>query len=530
MGRYYGFAVTRFIKFSYREFSKRIRVQIIIIVLGIPTLVIALFTPLFYHFFSFNDLALVFEPRTLRILVNTTIQAALSSLIALILSIGPVIYLCTKKSLLNTIIESTYFIPFFFPVISTVIAFSSIMKYLPVQFHYSLPTVLAAHAFYNTPIYVMFLSSAIRNIPINRIESASLETNSGISLTKHIILPSVMNALLRSFFLVFLFCFTSFGIILALGNVSLTNFEIAIFTSLNTSLNIPAGLAYALIQLVILLGMNLLISKSSTQKLEIQTYKKRKGFIASLIFSLLFIAMEFSVILISVFHSIIFSISKRTNYFINLFSDSFNERFPLIEALRNTSLLAVLTSVTITIITYLILRKNSRILDIIITSLFGFSSAILSIALLTFYIYYHIPSFIVLLFGYAFISLPISYSFMQAHVQGFNATLRETAISDGATILQTIRYVEIPLLMPVLFRNFIQIFAIIFGEFTISYIFQSGGDFPLLSVVHYGVSAQRLLGEAYAINSITILFITALFAICSLMGIQTSELPKNSKR
>ncbi len=496
---------------DYGRRLKLIKKYIPVLILLIPVFI--LFYPLFFRFFSFDSFKAIFNYRTLNILYYTFIQALISAIFSLLISICPVIYLYNKKSTVATLIESTFFIPFFFPVISTVTVFSFISRYLPINLQYSLFTVIIAHVFYNSPIYVMYLSQAVKKIPINRFESASLETTSNLKLLFHIVIPSISGALSRSFFLVFLFCFTSFGVLISLGNIRLSNFEIAIYQSINTNLNISQGLSFAIIQFVILLAINFIILRSKSENLEQQSIKKNNKYQHSIIGSALFIILEFSIVFFSVTNSFFYSITRKANYFVKLFSTEFNTIFPVIIALRNTFLTAIVTSIIVTITTYFIVRNGSRIYNIIINSFLCVSSSIISLSILTFHIYYSVPAFLILIIGYTVLAIPLSYSFMYSHIKGISKKILEAASVDGAGFLYSFINIEFPLLFPILLRNFIQIFALIFGEFTISYIFQSGANFPLISTVHYSITSRRYLGESYALNTICVMLILFSFAL-----------------
>ncbi|MFW6262933.1 MAG: iron ABC transporter permease, partial [Thermotogota bacterium] len=59
---------------------------------------------------------------------------------------------------------------------------------------------------------------------------------------------------------------------------------------------------------------------------------------------------------------------------------------------------------------------------------------------------------------------------------------------------------------------FFQVFAIIYGEFTISYTMQIRDFFPLASVVNYSLSAHRYYLESQAFASLnTIIVFTTFF-------------------
>jgi ABC-type spermidine/putrescine transport system permease subunit II len=68
------------------------------------------------------------------------------------------------------------------------------------------------------------------------------------------------------------------------------------------------------------------------------------------------------------------------------------------------------------------------------------------------------------------------------------------------------------MLKNIFFAVFFQIFAIIFGEFTFSYIVNTS-EFPLVSVVIFRMLSKRYILESSAIGSILLIFIIVFYFI-----------------
>jgi thiamine transport system permease protein len=118
-----------------------------------------------------------------------------------------------------------------------------------------------------------------------------------------------------------------------------------------------------------------------------------------------------------------------------------------------------------------------------------------------------------LILGYFLITIPIAYSFLFQPVRGFDNKIIEAAKIDGANKATIFLKVELPLLFTSFTSAFLQIFAIIFGEFTISYTMQVRDYFPLVSVVNYSLSSARLYQQANALSGLNILLIFFIFYI-----------------
>jgi thiamine transport system permease protein len=59
--------------------------------------------------------------------------------------------------------------------------------------------------------------------------------------------------------------------------------------------------------------------------------------------------------------------------------------------------------------------------------------------------------------------------------------------------------------------SFLQIFAIIFGEFTMIYTMQIQKTFPMVSITNYILSSNRMFKESNALSSLSILIVISVF-------------------
>ncbi|MCG8570146.1 MAG: ABC transporter permease subunit, partial [Spirochaetes bacterium] len=149
------------------------------------------------------DLVDLFNLKTFRILFFTLLQSSLSAVLCLILSIIPAYYISRKKNPLAWLIESTFFIPFFFPVIATAVAFTILYKVTGLKVMYTLTAILIAHVFYNTPIFVKYIGQGLRKIDPAIIESAVMDGAGRTRIFFDIELKNLASSVGRAFFLVF---------------------------------------------------------------------------------------------------------------------------------------------------------------------------------------------------------------------------------------------------------------------------------------------------------------------------------------
>ncbi|MGB4457598.1 MAG: ABC transporter permease subunit, partial [Defluviitoga tunisiensis] len=353
-------------------------------------------------------------------------------------------------------------------------------------------------------------------------ESAYVEGAGKVKTFFYIELPLIVPSISRAFFLVFTYSFTSFAIVLNLGGIKYSTLEVAIATTLKGTLNFSKALSYALIQFIVLTLINIFMSKFEPQSFEYNepeySANKKTGKL-SLVISIFYLVFEYSLVIIGIascffnFITLKFDLSG----FINLFSKELNNRFPVIQSIFNSISVSAITGILATIAAYLLLKKYNKIINIAIMSTFGISSAFLGMALLYLNILYNIPFFILIILGFFLISVPLAYSFLYQPILSFDKKIIEAAKVDGANKLVIFSKIELPLLFSSFLSSFLQIFAIIYGEFTISYTMQIRDYFPLSSIVNYSLSSSRFYREATALSGLNVIIIFITFYLSSLI-------------
>jgi thiamine transport system permease protein len=119
----------------------------------------------------------------------------------------------------------------------------------PISFIGTLGAILTAHVFYNTTIVIRVVGNALAGLD-PRLEQAarSLGANS-IHLWWNVALPLLRPSLWAAGLLVFLFDFTSFGVILLLGGPGFATLEVEIYIQALQMLNLPLAGVLSLVQL-----------------------------------------------------------------------------------------------------------------------------------------------------------------------------------------------------------------------------------------------------------------------------------------
>lgn len=463
------------------------------------------------EFIAFDILNVFTEKRTAGIMHGSVIQSSITVLIALVISWAPAVYLSKKDNIISRFLDSTLFIPFFYPAISVAVTFIILLK--NTDLNHTLFSIVVAHVFYNSPLFVKYISESLSGMSNELNDIAELDGISPLRRFTGITLHYALPGILKGGFLVFTYAFTSFAVILLVGNSSFTTYEIAIAEA-NSLFQPQRMIAYGLLQYLTLFALNMIVSsiKLSTEKTPLKSnYHVSKIITFGALFYLLF---EIIIIIIPFIYPLI---NGGYTILLKIFSPGFNLKFPVVLSIINSLVLSIISGLAITTLSFIILKNRSRLKDTLIFSTIGVSGAFISIIMLYMNITYGIPAVILYFFGVIIITIPIASSLLFDKVVNFPAALIEQARSDGAGSTTIFFRIELPLLGRTLLSNVLQIFTIVYGEFTIAYTMGIGRYLPLSSTVSYSLASKRMLNEASALSCFNIILITTIFIITGLI-------------
>ncbi|MBC2851929.1 iron ABC transporter permease [Cetobacterium sp. 8H] len=475
-------------------------------------------------FFDLNEIKDLDINENLNLLKISLTQGGLSVLFSTVVALIPAYYMSYKKNILSKMLEGLIFIPFFFPTISTVVAFTLIfnlpfLKELSVL--YTLKAIIIANVFYNSPIMIKYLSQGMNNIPKNVVEAAKIDGLDEINIFFRIKVPLMLPQVFRGMFLVFIYTFASFGIVLALGGIKYSNLEVEIANTLLKDANFSKALMLGVIQFIFLISLNLLGERFPRYELS-EDYLEKKMGKPVMIYSLVYLLFEYAVIFTGVIYGFFNYYTGKFSIYhlLKLFDNGFNQEYPILQAIGNSLLLAGITPVFVIFFTYFLLKNFTKLTGVVVFSTMGFSSAFLGIALIYLNILYDIKLYLLLVIGYFLITVPIAYSFMYQYVREFPKDILDLAKIDRLTPFKSFILVEFPILKKVFIATYLQIFAIILGEFTISYSMQLGRDFPTIALVNYSLFTDKRLLEGAALSSLNIFIVGVLFYLSNKLSEQ----------
>jgi thiamine transport system permease protein len=221
--------------------------------------------------FNINTLAVENLQLAFSVLRFTLFQAVLSTLLTLLLGL-PSAHLFARfefrgKSLLRALTA----VPFMLPTVVVAAGFNALLGprgwlsfLFPLssfQFIGTLPAILLAHIFYNTTIVIRIVGNALSRLDPRLDQAARTLGADNRRAWQRVTLPLLMPALTASTLLVFLFDFTSFGVILLLGGPSFSTLEVEIYIQAVKRLNLPLAALLSLIQLICTLVFSILYTR-----------------------------------------------------------------------------------------------------------------------------------------------------------------------------------------------------------------------------------------------------------------------------
>ena len=197
------------------------------------------------------------RPRFLGAAWFTLWQAALSTVLTVAAAL-PLTWVVSRfrfrgKSLVKAFVT----IPFVLPTVVVGAAFLSV-------FDAGLGALIAAHVFYNVAVVVRSVSGVWGRLDPTVEEAAAVLGASPIRRFRLVVFPLIRPAVASAAAIVFLFCFTSFGTVLILGQGRLRTLEVEIYQQAVNFLDLPVAAALSLIQLATVTAM--LVVSARAQK------------------------------------------------------------------------------------------------------------------------------------------------------------------------------------------------------------------------------------------------------------------------
>lgn len=197
-------------------------------------------------------------------LAFTTFQALLSTLLTVALALPGALLFARFDFLGKRILRSAFTVPFVMPTVVAAIGFLALFGPRGVtglELRGTLAIVLLAHVFYNYAVVVRIVGAYLEALGPRLPEAAQLLGSSPWRVLRRVTLPLAAPAILAAAVLVFIFCFTSFGVIMILSpGPAYATLEVEIY-ALTSRLRLEGAAVLVLTQLLVISLFTLLYTR-----------------------------------------------------------------------------------------------------------------------------------------------------------------------------------------------------------------------------------------------------------------------------
>jgi thiamine transport system permease protein len=211
----------------------------------------------------------------------TLVQAALSTLLTLLLGLPGAFLLARYRFPGKSLILALTSVSFVLPTLVVAAAFNAIlgprgwanlilMDWLnlarpPIQFVNTFWAILVAHVFYNVTIVLRIVGDFWSHMDPRLSQAAQMLGANRWQTLRQVTLPLLAPAIAAAALLVFIFDFTSFGVILVLGGPRYATLEVEIYNQTISLFNLPLAAALSLMQMVFTLALTVAYTRISNR-------------------------------------------------------------------------------------------------------------------------------------------------------------------------------------------------------------------------------------------------------------------------
>jgi thiamine transport system permease protein len=183
---------------------------------------------------------------TLHIVWFTTWQAAVSTMLTLAAGL-PLAWATARLSFRGRgLVRALVVVPFVLP---TVVVATAFLTLLPPSLEQGVVPILLAHVFFNVAVIVRVVGGYWGRLDPRLWDAAATLGASPAQRLRRVTLPALRPALAAAAALTFLFCFTSFGVVVILGGPRYATLEVEIYNLATQSFDLHAAAALSLLQL-----------------------------------------------------------------------------------------------------------------------------------------------------------------------------------------------------------------------------------------------------------------------------------------
>ena len=480
------------------------------------------------------------RPYYASVLWFTIWQATVSTALTLLVGL-PAAYLFARYEFKGRqVLRALTTIPFVMPTVVVAAAFrallgargplnQSLMALLnlsqpPVQVEQTLTIILVAHVFYNVTIVVRLVGGFWTRLGPRTVEAARVLGASPLQAFREVTLPQLKPALIAASLLIFLFTFTSFGVILLLGGPAYSTLETEIYRQHVNFLRPDVAAALSLLQILFTfalmslyarwqqrtaVGLDFRPGRTTRQKARGVAERSSVGILIA--FLMLFQLLPLLALVWQSFMTRDGTFTLAYYRALPTLERGSVTFIPPVEAIRNSIGYALLTvlaagllgTVGATLLTRV--GKHRNWLDPVFMLPLGVSAVTLGFGSVISFDRLRTSPVLVLI-AHVLVALPFVVRTLLPVLQGIKPSLREAAAVLGASPFAVWREVDAPILGRALLVAAVFAFTVSMGEFgATSFIVRPNSGYltmPIAIARYLGTPGALNFGQALAMSAI----------------------------
>jgi thiamine transport system permease protein len=469
-------------------------------------------------------------------------QAAVSTVLTIIIAF-PAAYVMARYTFRGkSLISALTLLPFVMPTVIVAAGFMALIgprgwvnealksllnvDYAPLDILNTIWIILLAHVFYNFAVALRLISGFWANLDPQVTQAARVLGASKWRAFREVTLPLLRPAILAAALLVFIFDFTSFGVILILGGPHFNTIETAIYRSTVVNFDLSLATALALVQLACTFAMIIFYTRLQNRAVvpldlrprgvtqQRPTTRRAKALLLIVTISMLsFLLLPLVALIVRSF------VVNNTLSFDNYLNLATNPRgsvlfVPPLTALGNSLLFAITTTIIALIIgtlaAYASASKGrwSRLSEPLWALPLGASAVTLGFGFLIGFPTLR-SSWVLIPLAHSLVAFPFVVRTITPALRSIRSNLREAAEVMGADPTRVWREIDLPILGRALLIGGAFAFAISLGEFGATAMI-ARADMPTLPYAIFRYLSQPgslNYGQAMAMSTVLMLVV-----------------------
>jgi thiamine transport system permease protein len=490
----------------------------------------------------------------------TTWQAALSTALTLLVALPGAYVFARYEFWGKALLRALAGVSFVLPTVVVAAAFGALVgprgllnrllaDASTVQLQGTLALVLLAHLFYNYSVVLRLVGGFWANLPRNLEEAATVLGASRWRVLREITLPLLLPALGAAALLVFIFCFTSFGVVLILGGPQFATLEVEVYRQTAQLLQLDVAAALSLVQIGCTLLLSVVYTRLAARSavpLDLRprraVQRRAQSTPARLLVGAtigLLLALQGAPLLALALASL-GAAGNRLGYYRALAENRTGSTFyvPPLAAIRNSLLFAAATALLALLLgvlaAYLLARQNAKgkmknsapffilpfafyLLDALFMLPLGTSPVTLGLGFLVAFAAPPLAlrtSPLLIPIAHTLVALPFVVRALLPVLRGLDPRLREAAAVLGAAPQRVLREIDLPLLFPALLVGAAFAFTASLGEFGATLLIApENATVPLVIRRLLGQPGALNYGQALALSTVLMLTTAASFVL-----------------